>query len=148
MIYDNYGNFCPPIGHQKPDRFSCIDHDIPDRYTISVTFPDIIDNRVCPYAVQAIFLVKIFDGNKTANWLHQQEYDQEQEDSLMTIPLTAFIIPAKFFSEISEEWSMRHNAVIALSFFYSSTWFRIGKHRKNQYPLCTCMKNFFPRPVD
>jgi hypothetical protein len=92
--------------------------------------------------------VKIFNGNKTANWLRQQEYDQEQEDSLMTIPLTAFIIPAKFFSEISEEWSMRHDAVIALFFFYSSTWFRIIKHRKNQCPLCTFTKNVFPRPVD
>jgi hypothetical protein len=121
MIYDNYGNFGPPIGHQKPDRFSCIDCDIPDRYTIAIAFPDIIDNRVCPYAVQAIFLVKIFDGNKTADWLHQQEYDQEQEDSLMTMDRPAFFITPRIFSEISVELHRLHGAVTALSFFCSST---------------------------
>jgi hypothetical protein len=121
MIYDNDRNFGPPMRHQKPDCLSCIDRDIPDRYTIPVLLPDIIDDRVCPYAVQAIFLVKIFDRNKTANRVCQQEYHQEQKDSRMTMDRPAFVIPDRFFSEIPEECHMRHDAAIALSFFCSST---------------------------
>jgi hypothetical protein len=93
MIYDDYGNFGPSIGQEKPDSISGINGDIPDRNTIPVAFPDIVDNRIRPHAVQAICLVKIFNGNKTANRLCQQEYDQEQENGPLTIYLQVFVIP-------------------------------------------------------
>ncbi len=106
MINDNYGNFGPPSGHQMSYQFSCIDGDISDGYTITVVFHDIVDNRIGHYTVQAICLMKIFDGNKTANRLRQQGYDLEQQDGHMTPPRPACVKPPEYFSEMVKEWRM------------------------------------------
>jgi hypothetical protein len=119
MIYDDYGNFGPSIGHEKPDSISGIKGDVPDRHTIPVAFPDIVDNRIRPHAGQAICLVKIFNGYKTANRLYQQEYDQEQENGPLMMYLQVFVIPEVNFSKIRDDRSLSHDAGIADSLFSS-----------------------------
>jgi hypothetical protein len=109
---------------------------------IPVAVPDIIDDRIRPYAVQAICLVKIFDGDKTANRLCQQEHDKEQENSRMTTPRPAFVIPAMCFLEIWEERHMRHNTVIVFSLFCESMCFQIGNMGKNKCLPVRARKKF------
>jgi hypothetical protein len=82
-----------------------------------------VDNWIRSYTVQAIFLVKIFDSNKTANRLYQQQRDQEEENDRMAAHRPAFVIPAVCFSEIGEGRRMRHGAVIVVSLFFSLTYF-------------------------
>jgi hypothetical protein len=82
-----------------------------------------MNNRIRPHAVQAIRLVEILDGNKTANRLYQQERDQEQENSRMVRHRPAFFIPAVCFSERWEGRCMGHGAVIVVSLFFSVTYF-------------------------
>jgi hypothetical protein len=67
--------------------------------------------------------VKIFDRNKTADWLHQQERDHEQEHCRMAKHLPVSVIPAGCFLSICNERGRLHGAVIVVSLFFSFTCF-------------------------